>query len=468
MDFVDRQKEISRLRRSLDSKKKRFIVIYGRRRLGKSTLIKKVLKENDVYFEADLNEPAVEMQLLVNTIRMIYPVFADARYESWEALLRHFNTICDDNATLCFDEFPYLVKKNPELPSVLQRLIDSGEMNYNLIICGSSQRMMEKLILGASEPLYGRADEKICLGPIPLPFWKDALGLDAKDAFEEFSVWGGVPRYWSLREEYDDMWSAIEYLILDEHGVLSDEPKALFLDESSEIAPYSSIMTALGVGNRRFSLLADAIGKKVTELSAPIKSLQDMSYIAKEVPFGENEEKSRKTLYRFSDPFMSFYYRFVAPNKSFLALGKPERILQRILKDFNGHVGEVWENSCMRAVSLSQLFGIEWGIASRWWGKVPEKDDTGKVCGSVDIELDVVAESLDKKKLLIGECKWNSADYAGRILHKLKTKVSKVVSFNHRDVEYVLFLRERPLDLDSITGSEVHILYPEDIVGLLR
>ncbi|MDE5881582.1 MAG: ATP-binding protein [Muribaculaceae bacterium] len=467
MDFVDRKKEIARLKRALDSEKKRFIVIYGRRRLGKSTLIKKVLKEKDVYFEADLNEPTMERQLLVNTIRMTYPSFAEARYESWESLLRHFNMVCLDNATLCLDEFPYLVKKNPELPSVLQRLIDSDEMNFNLIICGSSQRMMEKIVLGASEPLYGRADEKICLRPIPLPFWKEAFSLDARATFEEFSIWGGVPRYWTLREEFDSMWSAVEYLILDEHGVLADEPNALFLDESSEIAPYTSIMTALGGGNRRYSSLADAIGKKVSELSQPLKNLREMNYIAKDVPFGEDEEKSRKTLYRFSDPFMSFYYQFVAPNKSYLALGKPERIMQKIVKEFNSHVGALWEHSCARAVSLNRLFGTEWGVASRWWGVVPEKNDKERVCGHVDIELDVVAESIDKRKLLVGECKWNAADYAGRILHRLKAKVMKVSLFADRKVEYVLFLRERPLDIDTLTDKNVHILYPDDVLSLL-
>ena len=153
MDFIDRQKEIARLRRALESNKQRFIVVYGRRRLGKSTLIKKVLQDGDVYFEAALNEPQVEMQLLVNTIRMTYPGFADARYDSWESLLTHFNSVCDENATLCLDEFPYLVKKNPALPSILQRLLDSESLRFNLIICGSSQRMMEKIILDSSEPL---------------------------------------------------------------------------------------------------------------------------------------------------------------------------------------------------------------------------------------------------------------------------------------------------------------------------
>ncbi|MDE5976660.1 MAG: ATP-binding protein, partial [Muribaculaceae bacterium] len=188
MEFIDRKKEINRLTRALNSGKKRFLVMYGRRRLGKSTLIKKVLTETDVYFEADLNEPLIEMQLLVNTIRMVYPAFADAKYESWDTLLMHFNAICDDNSTLCLDEFPYLVKKNPALPSIIQRLLDSGKLRFNLIICGSSQRMMEKLILNAAEPLYGRADEKICLGPIPLPYWKESFRLNSKTAFEEYAI----------------------------------------------------------------------------------------------------------------------------------------------------------------------------------------------------------------------------------------------------------------------------------------
>lgn len=467
MDFIDRQKEIARLRRALESNKQRFIVVYGRRRLGKSTLIKKVLQDGDVYFEAALNEPQVEMQLLVNTIRMTYPGFADARYDSWESLLTHFNSVCDENATLCLDEFPYLVKKNPALPSILQRLLDSESLRFNLIICGSSQRMMEKIILDSSEPLYGRADERICLGPIGIQYWQEALPLTAREAFEEFSVWGGVPRYWRLREDYDNLWDAVENLILDEHGILSDEPNSLFLDDTSEIAPYSSIMTALGSGHTKFSALALAIGKKTSDLSLPLKNLREMAYIAKEVPFGESENKSRKTLYGFADQFMGFYYKYVAPNKSYLALGRYEKIMSRIRNDFNSHVGHLWESTCAKAVSLNDLFDQEWGMASRWWGSVPVKDSNGKVTGHEDIELDVVAESIDRKCFLIGECKWNAPDYAERLLRVLKAKVSKVPLFATRDVIYVLFLREYPLDEAAIAEENVHILYPEDIIGLL-
>lgn len=468
MEFVDRKKEMKRLIKALESEKKRFLVIYGRRRLGKSTLIKRILKNADIYFEADLNEPLVQMQLIVNAIRMSYPSFANARYESWDSLLLHFNAICDENSTLCLDEFPYLVKKNPELPSVIQRLLDSSQLRFNIIICGSSQRMMERLILNASEPLYGRADEKICLGPIPIYYWKEAFSFDARSTFEEFAVWGGVPRYWVLREDYDGLWEAVENLILDEHGILADEPTSLFLDDTSEIAPLSSIMTAVGSGHEKFSSVADTIGRKTTELSAPLKNLREMSYLTKEVPFGENELKSRKTLYRISDPFMAFYYKFIAPNKSFLALGKPARIMERIKRDFNSHVGNIWEACCRRAVSFNEFYGIEWGMASRWWGSVPERNSGGTISGHRDIELDVVAESSDKKFLLIGECKWTTPDFTDRLLRSLKTRVDSIAQFAGYEKKYVLFLREQPIDISGITDSEVTVLYPDDVIAMLK
>lgn len=466
MEFIDRKKEIARITRSLESGKRRFIVVYGRRRLGKSTLIKKCLREKDVYFEADLNEPFMQIQLLVNTIRMTYSSFGNARFDSWDDVLLHFNAICPEGTTLCLDEFPYLVKKTPYLPSILQRLLDSDELRFNLIICGSSQRMMENLILKSSEPLYGRADEKICLKPIPLPYWQDAFKMPAKNTIEEFSVWGGVPRYWKLREDYSDLWDAMENLILDEHGILADEPNALFLDQTAEIAPYSSLMTAIGSGHTRYSQLADAVGRKVSDLSEPLKNLREMSYIEKDVPFGEDIEKSRKTLYRFADPFMAFYYRFIAPNKSFLALGRHQRIIELIKNEFNMHVGYVWEQCCRHAVSGNELFGHSWGFASRWWGTVPTFSEDGKRTGSEDIEFDIVAQSIDKKRLMIGECKWAAPDYLDRLYRTMKNKVSKVREFNNNDIKYLLFLREKPKP--GPIPEDVKILLPEDVIALLR
>lgn len=462
MEFIDRVKEQKRLRRALNGDKPSFIVIYGRRRMGKSALIKHVIGESDVYYEAEQNEAQVQIDLLTRTISTLYPAIKDARFDSWESVLTAFNELCTDRVTLVLDEFPYLVKKTPSLPSTLQRLIDSGELRYNLIICGSSQRMMQKIILGPAEPLYGRANEKILLGPIAPIHWKDAMHLDSVQTITEFSVWGGVPRYWVLREEYDDLEEAMEELIFDEHGVLANEPAALFLDEINDLAPYSSIMTAIANGHCRFSDLASAIGMKTNEMSTPLTNLAEMFYIRKEVPFGENEKKSKKTIYSFNDPFMAFYYKFVAPNKSLLALGRTTLVLNQVKKEFHELTSRVWEKLCQGAVSGNEIGGIVWGPAKRWWGKIPIFEEGKKTpVNFLETEFDVVAESLDGKHILVGECKWQSADYAERVLHKLQEKTSNAPFVGDRKVVYALFLKEKPLDTPSCL-----VLYPDDIIGM--
>jgi AAA+ ATPase superfamily predicted ATPase len=455
MQFIDRTEEQERLRRQLTSSHSSFIVMYGRRRLGKSTLIKQVLTDNDVYYMAEKNEMAVQIALLQKTISNTYSAFSGINFDSWESLFTTFNKLCREGSTLVLDEFPYLVKSCKPLPSVLQKLIDSKKLKFNLIICGSSQRMMQNMVLNASEPLYGRTNERMILRPINISYWKDAFGLSATQTVEEYSVWGGVPRYWELREDEQNFKTALERLVLDPNGVLYDEPASLFMDEDGNNQLYTSIMTALGNGYHQFSRLANAVGKKTTELSIPLKNLTEMAYIRKEVPFGESEDKTKKTLYQIADPFMEFYYSFIAPNKSLLAIGRCERVKQIIQTQLNDHIGHLWERLCQRAVSGNRLLGHDWQMARRWWGKV--LNETGE---PEQLEFDVVAESVNKKYILIGECKWNQADYSGRLLAELKRKASLAPFAKESKVVYVLFLRERPLD-----DEDINILLPDDIIG---
>lgn len=235
MKFVDRIKEQEALRTTLDSSTSNFIVIYGRRRLGKSTLIRRSLKDGDIYFEASLSEKASQLSLLARAVATEYPGFDKPVYSDWEDIIMTFNYRCKENATIVLDEFPYLVQKDPALPSTLQRILDRriagvDELRCNIIICGSSQRMMHGLLQG-SEPLYGRADRIFILRPVSLPWWQEIVKTSAKELVEEYSVWGGVPQYWSQRERFGSLDEAIQELILDEMGNLYNEPARLFLDE---------------------------------------------------------------------------------------------------------------------------------------------------------------------------------------------------------------------------------------------
>ena len=158
MKFVDRIDETARLQEVLNRETSTFTVLYGRRRLGKSTLIKRVLSDNDVYFLADRSEEHHQRAMLSKVIAQSFIDFDKFTYPDWEALFLGLNYRTEKRFTLCLDEFPYLVKQAPELPSVLQKLIDEKVLKYNLVICGSSQNMMSGLVLDATAPLYGRAD----------------------------------------------------------------------------------------------------------------------------------------------------------------------------------------------------------------------------------------------------------------------------------------------------------------------
>ena len=153
--------------------------------------------------------------------------------------------------TLCLDEFPYLVDSDSSLPSVIQNLLDSEELKYNLILCGSSQTMMYNLTHEQSSPLYGRKEADFNIRPIKLPFLQEALGLTAEETIENYAIWGGIPRYWKLREGSASLRDAVNEHIMSTMGALYEEPQSLFQDDLKDIVKTSTIMTIVGGGATR-------------------------------------------------------------------------------------------------------------------------------------------------------------------------------------------------------------------------
>ncbi|MBD5173995.1 MAG: ATP-binding protein [Bacteroidales bacterium] len=458
MDFVDRKAEIAELHRVLSpNAPARFVVVYGRRRLGKSTLIKKVLNKEDVYYMAGDFIDQVQRDMLRNQLAEKFPAISRATYSSWEDLFQMLNSLITEKFTLCLDEFPYMVKHSPELPSVVQRLVDSGAMKFNLIICGSSQRMMQNMILSQSEPLYGRADAIIDVRPIPIEYLSQALHLDAVSTVEEYSVWGGVPRYWELREEYSDFKEAIKSILVSSTGILYDEPKRLFLDDMTATVQSESLMSVVASGANKLSEIASRMGREATALSAPIDRLIQMNYLRREIPFGESPKKSKKSIYRINDPMMDFYYTFIVPNISEIGRGRRSIVMEDIESGFNSYVSRHWEHLCREAVSGNTITGFRWREASRWWGSV-------KTEGIVrNMEFDIIAESIDGKALLVGECKWTNTEYASELMNTLTKKASVLPFAQDKKIIPLLFLKNKPKGVET---TEHRILYPEDIIRM--
>ena len=457
MKFVDRIDEAARLKYALAREKSSLVVMYGRRRLGKSTLIKRVLSENDVYFLADRSEGQHQRVLLAKVIAQVFPDFDKLTYPDWESMFRAVNYRTDKRFTLCLDEFPYLVEQSSELPSVLQKLVDEKQLKYNLVLCGSSQNMMYGLFLDSTAPLYGRADEIMKLAPIRLPYIQEALGLDAMNAIEEYAVWGGVPRYWELRENQNSLNDALWHNILSVNGTLYEEPIKLFQDDVKDVVKTSTIMSYIGAGANRLSEIAARCNEPATNLSRPLKKLVDLGFLEKDVPFGIDEKNAKKSLYKIADPFMAFYYQFIVPNRSFIELGRRLPLVQALAAHFSEYVSMHWEKLCRDAVTGNMVNGIVYGKAKRWWGPVlNEKKEPEQ------IEIDVMAESLDKKYLLVGECKWTNHENGKQLTAELLRKVNLLPFAKNYKILPVLFLKNAPKD------DVRNAMLPENVVELMK
>ena len=456
-EFVDRTKDINRIETALRRCDCQLVVVYGRRRIGKSTLIKHVLRQGqDLYFLSDQTSEQNQRQLFANLVANRIEGFNKVVYPDWETLLRAMNNQLDGRITVCWDEFPYMVKSCPSLPSVLQKLLNLHCFKFDLILCGSSQQLMYSCVFDKKSPLYGLADEVMKLAPIPAHYAADVFDCDAVEAVKEFSVWGGIPRYWELRKDYADFETAIKNLLLDTQGILAEEPQRLLRDDMRDTVQTATLLSIIGNGAHRLSEIASRVGKGANEITEPLKKLRDLGYVRREIPFDENERNSKRGLYFVDDNLFKFFFRFVAPNASVLELGAMEAVMNVVEAEMPSFVGECWENLCRRFIVGNTVDGILYGKASRWWGKVfTDGSSEGEM-----VELDVVAESFDKKHILIGECKWTGIEDAKRLYDRLNAIVPHLPFVKRRQVHIALFTKVKP-----VHGDDVTVFLPADVLA---
>ena len=295
------------------------------------------------------------------------------------------------------------------------------------------------------------------LTPIRLPYIQEALNLNAMNAIEEYAVWGGVPRYWELRENRISLDDAMWHNILSVNGALYEEPIKLLQDDVKDIVKTSTIMSYIGTGANRLSEIAARCNEPATNLSRPLKKLVDLGFLEKDVPFGIDEKNAKKSLYKIADPFMAFYYQFVVPNRSFIELGRRLPIEQALTAHFSESVNMQWEKLCRDAVTGNLVNGVVYGKAKRWWGSVFNEDKKPE-----QVEFDVMAESLDKKSLLVGECKWTTGENDKQLTAALLRKANLLPFAKNYTIVPVLFLKNAP------KGDSENVMLPEDVVELMK
>lgn len=401
--FWNREGELEALRQWC-AHQPRLGVLHGRRRIGKTSLLRRWLQRTPgCYVQATEGTPVSQRAALAEDLQSMLPGFGEAAYPSWRALMNALKRQWPAGSpVLVLDEFPYLAQSARELPSVLQAMVDAPDAKrLPLFICGSSQRMMQGLVLGPDTPLFGRAQLLLRLEPLPVTQIRAALGLkDAIMAVEAYAAFGGVPRYWELMREgrHATALEALEHLVFSPKGVLHEEAQRVLRDEDTA-ALERAVCEMVGRGARRPSELAARLGVKDTTLAKPLRHLAELGLIKRQAPYdlgsGRPVAGGRRAFYKPADPFLAMWYACVRPYLSGLNLAAASA-RRRAREAWLHHVAAVWEDLCRQQWHGIGFQDVEWEPAGRYWAS------RGPGAG----EWDVVSVSSDRRHVFLGECKW--------------------------------------------------------------
>lgn len=439
--FIDREQEMETLQAEYDRKGSALVVLYGRRRVGKTTLISQFIKDKKALFFLASEESESQNR---NAFQEKAADFIDsnllrnASIKNWDIL---FKAIADKNfdtkPIIVLDEFQYLGKANPAFPSVFQRIWEEilKDRAIMVILCGSLISMMESQTLAYGSPLYGRRTAQIRLKQIPFTHYHEFYPEKSpRELIERYSVTGGVPKYIELFSESGDIYEAIEKCVLNRSGYLYDEPYFLLQQEVSEVGSYFSIIKAIAAGNSRLSAISTVLEIKSTSLTKYLKTLTDLDIVEREVPVTEdNPEKSKKGLYKIKDNYLRFWFAFIYPNKSFIESGHSRIVVEKIRRSLvSSHISFVYKDVCrerMWQLNAENAWPFHFTKLGRYW--------------DAKTEIDIAAVDPEGKNLILGECKYWQGQMGSNILRELEEKAADVSwEQRKRRTWYVLFSAE--------------------------
>ena len=407
--FVGRKAELETLERLYARGGFELAVIYGRRRIGKTTLVREFCRGKRALFFTAL-EQADAANLADFGVQVAEFFGLDGvSFESWQAAFSYLaRRAREERFVLVFDEFPYAALRNESLPSILQVLIDQQLQQTSLfmILCGSNQGFMESEVLGRKSPLFGRRTAQMKIGPLSyLEAWQMMPDLDPQQAFRFYGCFGGVPYYLGLLHPDEGLRANIEELYFSPSGFLFDEPTSLLRQETREPAVYASVLRAVAAGANRPSEMADKVGIQQTAVSKYLRALVDMGIVEKIAPFGESPKSSKRGIYRLQEACYEFWFRFVMPQTSDIEAGLGSAIVRSLPdKLFDDYLGHRFERLCLEWLvqqAMAGLLPIPVTSVGAWWGTNPAK--------RAQDDIDVLAADKLGKRLLIGECKYRES-----------------------------------------------------------
>lgn len=432
--FIGRERELNSLNKLYNSGNFEFVVIYGRRRVGKTALINHFIDDKQAIYFMGVESNA--KQNLENFSRNIMEytsgISAETSFLSFQSALETvFRLSQKERLILVIDEYPYVARASRSLASTLQMLIDRYKDNSKLmlILCGSSMSYMEDHVLAYKAPLYGRRTAQIKLNPFDFEevchYFKN---FSSEQKAMAYGIVGGTPQYLLQINDRLTIEENVKNTYLDTMSSLYEEPMNLLKQEVREPAIYTAIITAIATGYSRMSEIATKVGEETNICSSYLKNLIALGIVRKESPYGE--KASKKSIYSIDDNMFRFWYRFVPENASMIARGASDLVYKRIEPYFSDYMGKVFEDICRQYLWKLLISGktpIEFTSLGRWWGNDPVH--------KCQAEIDIMGEQ-DKNTAVFGECKWTNEKVD---LGVLETLMERSNIFSYKTKYFYLF-----------------------------
>lgn len=420
--FFARKKELDELNYRYLNNQFECMIIYGRRRVGKTALINEFCKDKKViYFPALKETVKGNLEVLSQAIQSYKDPnsVSSVTYDSFQNAFEEIGRIAEkERIIFVIDEYPYLAKADPTISSRLQHLIDlhwkQGKMF--LILCGSSISFMEDKVLAYESPLYGRRTGQIFLKPMS---YKDSAeftpSLSLQTDAEIYGITGGIPLYIEKLNVKEDLDTALLRNFFNTSSYLFEEPENLLKQELREPAVYNAIIKTIAEGATSVNEISNKTGIQTASCTAYIHTLINLGIITKETPFGEKE--GRHSIYKIADSFFRFWYRFVPQNMGAITTGRIQRTYDKAIKPYlHDYMGPVFEKMCSEYLMMyDDDLPIDLNDIGRWWGTDPKEKK--------QVEIDLIGSSTDvgaHKEYIAASCKFRNREFTMKDLQELK------------------------------------------------
>ncbi len=436
--FFNRQNELQRLDERYAEKSAQLLIIYGRRRVGKTELLKEFVRDKPhLYFLADLSSEKEQLEQFTERIRSFSQdaSLADNPFANWRALFAYLNKLAAQAPlVVIIDEYQYLQASNRAMASMLQTAWDEELKNsfIFLVLCGSYVSFIEQELLGYKSPLYGRRTGQFYVEP--LNFYQAGeffAGFTMEDKVRAFGIFGGMPAYLLQFDARKSIEQNIKATLLRTDAFLNNEARFLLMEELKEPRNYFSILKAVAAGNTRANDIVQASGLDRGIVVKYLDVLQNLRIVLRELPVTElKPEKSRKGIYVIQDQYLRFWFRFIMPNQSYIEENRQDFLLQqRILPFLDQYLGDVFEKVCiefLKRLNRSSELPFQFDRIGRYWKN--------------GAEIDIVAFDSNREQAFIAECKWSSKKVGTNILDELIVKSSVLQQKNNfKKIYYALF-----------------------------